>query len=139
MIQFTIPGEAVGKGRPKGTSQGGFVRMYTPKKTVLYESLVTNAFLENHTIQDIIKKPNGVRADIHVYKHIPKSYSKKKVQEILNGNIHLITKPDVDNVAKSILDALNGFAYEDDSQVYDLHIRKEYVQGESRTTVLIYQ
>ena len=139
MIQFTIPGEAVGKGRPKGTSRGGFVRMYTPKKTVLYESLVANAFLEKYTIQDMIKKPNGVRADINIYKHIPESYSKKKVREILNGNIHLITKPDVDNVAKSILDALNGFAYEDDSQVYDLHIRKEYTQGESRTTVLIYQ
>lgn len=139
MIQFIIPGEAVGKGRPKGTSRGGFIRMYTPKKTVLYESLVANAFLENYTIQDMIKKPNGVKVDIHVCKNIPKSYSKKKVQEILNGNIHLITKPDVDNVAKSILDALNGFAYEDDSQVYDLHIRKEYIQGESRTTVLICQ
>lgn len=139
MIQFTIPGEAVGKGRPKGTSRGGFVRMYTPKKTVLYESLVANAFLEKYTIQDMIKKPYGVRVDINVYKHIPKSYTKKKVGEILNGNIRLITKPDVDNVAKSILDALNGFAYEDDSQVYDLHIRKEYIQGESRTTVLIYQ
>jgi Holliday junction resolvase RusA-like endonuclease len=38
-----------------------------------------------------------------------------------------ITKPDVDNLAKAILDALNGVAYEDDSQVYSLEVQKWYV------------
>jgi Holliday junction resolvase RusA-like endonuclease len=35
-------------------------------------------------------------------------------------------KPDVDNIAKSILDALNGAAYDDDKQVVALMIHKEY-------------
>lgn len=36
-----------------------------------------------------------------------------------------IEKPDVDNVAKAVLDGLNGVAYEDDAQVTDLHVIKQ--------------
>ena len=36
-----------------------------------------------------------------------------------------IEKPDVDNVAKAVLDGLNGVAYEDDAQVTDLHVMKQ--------------
>ena len=39
MIQFTVPGQPVAKGRPKFTMQGGFARAYTPKKTADYEAL----------------------------------------------------------------------------------------------------
>jgi len=35
-------------------------------------------------------------------------------------------KPDCDNIAKIICDALNGIVYHDDSQVVDLEIRKYY-------------
>lgn len=35
-------------------------------------------------------------------------------------------KPDCDNIAKAILDALNGVAYDDDKQVVRLHVEKEY-------------
>ena len=40
-IDFTIPGEPVGKGRPRAfVMKGAGIRMYTPKKTVNYENLV---------------------------------------------------------------------------------------------------
>ena len=35
-------------------------------------------------------------------------------------------KPDVDNIAKAILDSLNGLPYKDDNQVAELVVRKEY-------------
>jgi Holliday junction resolvase RusA-like endonuclease len=35
-------------------------------------------------------------------------------------------KPDIDNVAKCFLDAMNGIVYKDDSQVVSLHVTKEY-------------
>ena len=35
-LRFVVPGEAVGKGRPKFTMQGGFAKAYTPKKTSDY-------------------------------------------------------------------------------------------------------
>ena len=33
---------------------------------------------------------------------------------------------DLDNIAKTILDALNGIAYEDDKQIVELHCEKYY-------------
>lgn len=38
---FQVPGEPVGKGRPRFTRQG---RAYTPAKTAKYENLVSLAF-----------------------------------------------------------------------------------------------
>ena len=35
-------------------------------------------------------------------------------------------KPDLDNVAKAILDGLNAVAFEDDSQIVGLQITKSY-------------
>ena len=42
-------------------------------------------------------------------------------------------KPDVDNIAKAVLDALNGIAYDDDKQITSLVIDKKY--GEPRIDV----
>lgn len=38
-------------------------------------------------------------------------------------------KPDIDNIAKSILDALNKLAYRDDTQVVTLHMEKHYAEN----------
>ena len=40
MIKFTIPGEPRGKGRPRFSNRGGYVRTYTDEKTASYENLV---------------------------------------------------------------------------------------------------
>ena len=37
-----------------------------------------------------------------------------------------IYKPDADNLAKFVMDALNGTYYKDDSQVCALHVMKRY-------------
>lgn len=47
---------------------------------------------------------------------------------MLNGEISYIKKIDSDNLAKSILDALNGVAYDDDSQVCLLIVQKLYAE-----------
>ena len=38
-------------------------------------------------------------------------------------------KPDCDNLAKSILDSLNGLAYHDDKQVVELVVKKYYAEN----------
>lgn len=43
---------------------------------------------------------------------------------------HPVVRPDGENLAKGILDALNGVLYHDDSQVVDLLIRKRYSETE---------
>jgi Holliday junction resolvase RusA-like endonuclease len=50
-------------------------------------------------------------------------------------------RPDVDNYAKAVLDALNGIAYADDGQVTTLNVTKWYAErgGEPRTEVTLWQ
>ena len=47
---------------------------------------------------------------------------------MLENKVFPTTKPDTDNIAKSILDSLNGIAYKDDKQVVDLRVRKQYAE-----------
>ena len=57
---------------------------------------------------------------------IPESWSKKNKEKALKGEIKPNKKPDLDNIAKIILDGLNGVAYTDDKQVTSLEIEKAY-------------
>lgn len=45
---------------------------------------------------------------------------------MLNGELLPAKKPDIDNIAKAVLDALNSVAYRDDTQIVELQIRKQY-------------
>jgi len=49
-----------------------------------------------------------------------------------------IYKPDADNLAKFVMDALNGTYYKDDSQVYALHVVKRYGEENSVRVQLDY-
>lgn len=44
-------------------------------------------------------------------------------------NVYIKCKLDADNIAKSVLDGLNGIAYEDDEQVVELLVRKHKVKA----------
>lgn len=132
-ITITIPGPIVGKQRPKFTTRGGFTRAVTPHKTVNYENLVKMAFQDQ--IQTGYKPEAMLAVEIFAYYEIPKSTSKKKRVEMEAGRIRPTKKPDADNIAKSILDALNGLAYHDDAQVVQLNVFKFY--GEPHAVVKI--
>jgi len=124
-VKFTIPGEPTGKGRPRFSRQGQFVRTYTPAKTENYEALVRLAYQQ---------QCRGVRFDddamidarIMCYFAVPKSASKKKTTAMLAGKIRPTKKPDADNIVKIILDSCNQVAYRDDTQVVDCQVRKFY-------------
>ena len=121
LIKFEILGKPVAKGRPR---LGQFGHTYTPKKTVEYENLVKLSFVNNYPN---FKPLEGyIEASITAIFEVPKSYSKKKTKELLEGHNNYEHKPDLDNLAKSILDSLNGLAFKDDSQVTILHANKEY-------------
>ena len=117
---FVIPGEPVGKGRPRATAIGGFARMYTPQKTVSYEARVIDAFARAGG-----KRLDGfVSMELTATFALPQSTSAKKRKE-MNGE-WCQKKPDADNLAKIVCDALNGIAYEDDRQVVELIVRKRW-------------
>ena len=69
-----------------------------------------------------------LKVTIMAYYPIVKSTSKKKKQQMLEDLMFPTKKPDIDNIAKSILDALNKLAYRDDTQVVTLHMEKHYAE-----------
>lgn len=125
MIKITIPSSPIGKGRPKFSTFNGHAVAYTPQKTVNYENLVKLTY-QQQCGDKPIPKEISLRADIVAYFPIPKSISKIRRKMMLAGDINPTKKPDLDNIAKSILDALNGIAYYDDSQIVAMGICKKY-------------
>lgn len=67
-----------------------------------------------------------IEVKITSYHQIPLSSSKKKQKMMENGEIRPRKKPDIDNMAKAILDSLNGIAYKDDSHIVKLEFLKYY-------------
>ena len=124
MISFVVPGVPVGKGRPRFAKRGNFVSTYTPERTASYENLVK--VLAMQAMKGTQPLPYPVRVVIDVAICPPASWSKKKRAQALNGETYPTGKPDIDNVAKGILDAMNGVVYLDDKQVISLTIRKFY-------------
>lgn len=121
MIVFEIEGKPMAKGRPRFTRKGF---AYTDEKTRLYERLVKMNFLRNYP--NHIPLEGYIEVNITAIFEVPKSYSKKKTKELLESHNNYDHKPDLDNIAKIILDSLNGIAFKDDSQVTILHMNKEY-------------
>ena len=127
MTQFTVPGVR-GKARPRFTRQGV---VYTPAETRTYEQAVRLAYAAaGGRMHD-----GPVALLLTVYQALPKRATKAQRAAAERGEIHPISKPDLDNVLKIVLDALNGAAYADDRQVVRLDARKLYTPGESRICV----
>lgn len=123
--KFTILGEPQGKGRPRFSMIAGHVHARTPEQTATYENLVK---LEYRAQCGNYKFPDDAELAMRItaFYGVPKSDSKKKAAAKLGGEIRPTKKPDMDNVVKVIADALNGYAYRDDTQIVDCLIRKFY-------------
>jgi len=132
-LQFVIPGPPVGKGRPRFSTAGGKPRSYTPAVTREYEALIAARAAEAMAGRDPLKTP--LRVMIEATMSIPLSWSKAKRQAALDGDVYP-SRPDVDNIAKTVLDGMNGVVYEDDAQVTHLKVNKKYAQEGSVTVWL---
>lgn len=131
-LEFTIPGEPHGKGRPRFVRATG--RTYTDRATASYENLVRVAF--KNAYPDWVPSPDAVEVHIYSYFPIPMSWSKKKQTAALLGWLRKVSKPDLDNVQKAVLDGLNGIAWKDDAQIVTMFASKKYDE-EPRADVTI--
>lgn len=116
---ITVEGKPQGKARPRVTRHGA----YTPKKTKDYEAKIRAAWRAQ--TQDYYGE-RQISVMIFAYFEPPKSAPKAKKARMLAGGIRPTVKPDGDNIAKAICDALNGVAYKDDAQIVMLAVRKSY-------------
>lgn len=123
-IHFQVEGDPKGKGRPRFSRFGKFTRVYTDKQTLDYETLIKTFAAEAMGSTDPLETPLSVF--LYIRHPVPKSYSKKRTQACLNGLELPCKKPDIDNIAKTYLDGMNGVVFLDDTQVVDLHVKKVY-------------
>jgi Holliday junction resolvase RusA-like endonuclease len=124
MLTFMVEGNPIGKGRPKFARRGSFVSTYTPTKTRDYENVIKEVAKKAMGSNEILETP--VTVAIYITVPIPASYSKKRTEACLKDIERPIKKPDIDNIAKCFLDAMNDIVYKDDTQVLTLHVTKVY-------------
>lgn len=112
-----MEGKPVPAPRPRVTKYGTYNDpKYTAYKKAL--GLIAKSKIKNPLENEIFIK-------IDFFYNIPKSWTKKKKAE---AKWHK-SKPDIDNLIKTVLDGLNKIAYKDDGQVVQVMARKQYANG----------
>lgn len=124
LLDFIVPGNPVGKGRPRVTTRGGYARAYTPNKTKEWEKKAAS-------LAHWRSPPHEGKVEVIFYavKTRPRDLCRRKDP---SGLIWRDVKPDIDNVAKCILDALvMAGVLKDDTQVVSL-MGKNLFSGKDR-------
>lgn len=119
-ITFTVPVEPRGWARARRRGNVYFIDVDTlafRNAVITYASMAMQGFtlLEGPVIMTVIS-----------IMPVPKSWSRKKHASALAGQIRPASKPDADNLAKGVGDALNLVVYRDDAQIVDLRSIKFY-------------
>lgn len=131
-IILSLNGKPQGKGRPRH-GKGG--RVYTPQATKLAEAAVEGAWVE----------AGRPRIEGPVKIHIWLAVARPKGHYLRDGSLstagkrapHPTKKPDVDNVLKLVMDALNGKAYHDDAQVVHALVWRRWSTNRWESTAIM--
>ena len=99
-------------------------RHYTPDKTRTYEGVIRTAAMEELGCQPAFDCP--LEFVLRAVFPVPASWSERKRQQAITGDIKPGKKPDLDNIAKAWNDALNGVVYRDDSLICRMSLDKRY-------------
>lgn len=127
---LTVYGEPVAKARPRAT-RGGHI--YTPTKTRDAENAIRREW-QSESRSRIEDGPVTVR--LRFYLQTPKSWGKIRKELAEEQEIRPLKVPDIDNLVKTVLDALNGLAWEDDKQICRIAASK-YYSATPRTEITV--
>lgn len=121
MISIDLHGEPVPQKRPRFSKKGQFVHIYDAQAKLKegYKWQIRSQY-NNEPIG------GPVLIVITFFMPIPKSTSGIKKRQMLNGRIHHIKKPDIDNLQKFIFDCLNELVLRDDAQIVEVKAKKIY-------------
>jgi Holliday junction resolvase RusA-like endonuclease len=112
-VTISLAGVPQGKGRARAFLRGNHIGHYTPEKTRTYEGMIRSAAMDTIGNNPPLECP--VEFVMRAIFPVPTSWSGKKRDRALTGEIKPGKKPDLDNIAKAWNDALNGVVYRDDS------------------------
>lgn len=117
-MEFEVNIRPHGKQRPRVCKNG---ITFTPKKTLDNEKLIRLAFIQSKCS----KLEGNLNVEITAIFAPNKSETKKNKALQITG-IPYNKKPDIDNICKEVLDALNGMAWNDDASVVKMSGEKIY-------------
>lgn len=121
MISLEFFGVPIAQKRPRFARRGSYVGCYD-EQAKLKEGIRWQ--LRSQYKADPLPVP--IALDLVFFMPIPKSSSSLKKRQMANGVISHVKKPDLDNLQKFILDALNGELFKDDSQIVEIRAKKIY-------------
>lgn len=122
VYEFEVIGDIKGKARPRVNTYTGTA--YTPTGTKDYENLIKQYFKVKYPRYEPLD--GRVAIKIIAYFEVTKNTTKKDKKLIEEGLLSPTKKPDIDNIVKIILDALNKMAFKDDNQITKLEVEKLY-------------
>ena len=121
-ITFEVPGLPVPKGRPRFTRRG---ITFTPRETLNYENLVRVCYQSACPGRPPVSAGVPLALHLDAYFPLPAGAPKLLRRHLENGGaLSMNSRPDLDNLVKTVLDALNRIAWADDGQVAEITARK---------------
>jgi len=120
MYAIEIPIEPRAMARPRF----GKGKTYTSKADVSHKAVMVfhlRKFWGNHAPLE-----GPLTVSVTFFMPMPPSWAKKK-KEVMNSHPHT-SKPDCDNLAKSVMDAGNGILWKDDAVIADLRVCKTWAK-----------
>jgi len=136
IASITLMGPPRGKGRPRTRVVGNFATIFTDKKTRNYESDLKQAGIV--AMQGRSATDEALSVVVRAFMPVPESWSRKKREAALAGDLMPTSGIDLDNIVK-MLDGLNyhepafkgdrikvPIIWKNDSQIVSLQAIKVY-------------
>jgi len=130
MVKFVVYGKPVPKARPQFSRMHGKMRTFTPQTTVDFEKLVKEEAKKHFSA------PLEGAVSVYLSFFLPRPQHLIWKTKPMPA-IHCDKRPDIDNLAKSVIDGLTGIAFKDDGQISSLHLVKRYHAGDKEPRVEI--
>jgi Holliday junction resolvase RusA-like endonuclease len=119
---FFYPCHPRGQGRPRFAGKVA----YKSSEDRAYENAILGAYRAAYPSAETIEGPFNIRV-VAGYP-IPKGASKAAKAAMLEGITPPTVRPDIDNVIKAVMDALNGVAFSDDKNAIWIYGQKIYAE-----------
>ena len=130
----------MGKQRPRYSTYGGFVRTYTPQKTINYKSLIVHEYNSKYG-KLMFDREEPVKIRLCAYFGLSKGdFGKKGLNKSGREKMEIgyCTKHlDLDNIIKIVMDALNSICYVDDKQVVIIESEKHWTLDTPKVEIIV--
>lgn len=129
LLTAWLPVPPTAKGRPRFSRRSG--RAFTPPATEAAERTIRGELAHATTLGRTAPAHDwpatgALVLELRFTMAVPASWSKKKTAAALEGRLPHTSRPDVDNLAKLVMDAANGVLWADDAQLTTVVMMKRY-------------